>query len=88
MMQNPSAWQSRAACTSMSSTMFFPPDDEPARVRAGRIAQAKVVCLTCSVLTQCRSYALAADERYGVWGGLSEQERAWRRYAGSVVPDR
>jgi WhiB family redox-sensing transcriptional regulator len=25
---------------------------------------------------QCLEYALVNDERYGVWGGLSEKERA------------
>jgi len=27
------------------------------------------------VKAECLSYALANDERFGIWGGLSERER-------------
>jgi WhiB family redox-sensing transcriptional regulator len=27
------------------------------------------------VRTQCLEFALANDERFGIWGGLSERER-------------
>jgi WhiB family redox-sensing transcriptional regulator len=33
------------------------------------------MCRGCPVLIRCREYALAAQEPYGVWGGLGEQER-------------
>jgi WhiB family redox-sensing transcriptional regulator len=29
----------------------------------------------CEMRTACLEYALANDERFGVWGGLSEKER-------------
>ena len=29
----------------------------------------------CPVIEQCRSYALAAQEPYGIWGGMTEEER-------------
>jgi WhiB family redox-sensing transcriptional regulator len=37
--------------------------------------QAKRVCLSCEVRQECLEYALAHDERFGIWGGLSERER-------------
>lgn len=37
------------------------------------------VCRACPVRAECLQYALAADERFGVWGGLSETERAGLR---------
>jgi hypothetical protein len=40
-----------------------------------RIARAVEQCLTCPALSACRAYALANDERFGIWGGLSERER-------------
>ena len=40
-----------------------------------RDQNAKQVCKDCPVLLQCRSHALAAREPYGVWGGMSEDER-------------
>jgi WhiB family redox-sensing transcriptional regulator len=33
------------------------------------------VCGSCPVLDQCREHALAVREPYGVWGGLTEDDR-------------
>lgn len=41
----------------------------------GEVAEAVATCLVCPVLAECRAYAMAADERHGVWGGLTEGER-------------
>lgn len=37
--------------------------------------EAKKVCLGCEVRAECLEYALGHDERFGIWGGLSERER-------------
>ncbi len=39
----------------------------------------------CEVRHECLEYALAHDERFGIWGGLSERERAASN-AGSSDP--
>ena len=39
------------------------------------IREAKRICLGCEVKDACLDYALAHDERFGIWGGLSERER-------------
>ena len=33
------------------------------------------MCATCPVIINCREHALATHEPYGVWGGLTEEER-------------
>ncbi len=33
------------------------------------------MCTSCEVRVECLDYALANDERFGIWGGLSERER-------------
>lgn len=33
-------------------------------------------CRTCPLLDRCLSYAVAARERHGVWGGTTPNERA------------
>ncbi|MDU0313176.1 WhiB family transcriptional regulator [Phycicoccus sp. M110.8] len=38
--------------------------------------RARTLCDGCPVLAECRDYALAAGEEYGVWGGLCEVDRA------------
>ena len=42
----------------------------------GRIdPEAKRVCRSCDVRAECLEYALEHDERFGIWGGMSERER-------------
>lgn len=68
-------WQTQARCRTMDPGLFFPPDQERGEARQRREEYAKQVCRQCPVTTQCASFALLAQEQYGVWGGLSETER-------------
>ena len=53
------------------------PDGHATRAAAARRALAG--CRRCAVAAACLAYALAADERFGIWGGtLPEQRRAMR----------
>ncbi len=71
----PSAWHESAACRFEDRDLFFPPEQERGRYVGFREAAAKQICRSCPVRGECLGYALAADERYGVWGGLSAEER-------------
>jgi WhiB family redox-sensing transcriptional regulator len=68
-------WQMAGACRRVSPEVFFHPEGERGSKRRTRDEHAKSVCAVCPVLTQCRSHALAVREPYGVWGGMSEDER-------------
>ncbi|GAB2933377.1 WhiB family transcriptional regulator [Rhodococcus aerolatus] len=68
-------WQESAACRGLQTSMFFHPDYERGPARERRESQAKAVCSSCPVVAQCRSHALQVQEPYGIWGGLSAQER-------------
>ena len=61
-------WQERALCAQTDPEAFFPE-------KGGSTRDAKKVCGACNVRSQCLEYALANDERFGIWGGLSERER-------------
>ena len=61
-------WQERALCAQTDPEAFFPE-------KGGSTREAKKVCLSCDVRGECLEYALASDERFGIWGGLSERER-------------
>ena len=61
-------WQERALCAQTDPEAFFPE-------KGGSTREAKKVCLTCEVRDECLEYALMNDERFGIWGGLSERER-------------
>jgi WhiB family redox-sensing transcriptional regulator len=82
------AWQLQAACRGVDSELFFHPAGERDPSRTRRDLAAKAVCARCPVLRPCFDYALAVGEPYGVWGGMSEDERAallTRRGAGAGV---
>ena len=68
-------WQQQGACRSLPTEMFFHPENERGPRRKAREMAAKAVCNTCPVIAECRAHALAVQEPYGIWGGLSEEER-------------
>ena len=68
-------WQFQGACRDLPSEMFFHPDGERGPRRRNRENTAKAICATCPVIQACREQALAAHEPYGIWGGLSEDDR-------------
>ncbi|MFE9095705.1 WhiB family transcriptional regulator [Streptomyces sp. NPDC007264] len=62
------AWQEQALCAQTGADFFFP---EP----GSSVREAKRICGLCGIRSACLAYALENDERFGVWGGLSEKER-------------
>ena len=72
--ENPLSWQTDALCAQTDPEAFFPE-------KGGSTRDAKKICTTCEVKAQCLDYALANDERFGIWGGLSERERRRLRRA-------
>ena len=68
-------WQYEGSCRTMPSEMFFHPDGERGPRRRNRENAAKAICVSCPVIQQCRTHALAVQEPYGIWGGLSEDDR-------------
>lgn len=68
-------WQLRAACRGTDTQIFYHPENERGPSRRRREIRAKQICRDCPVVTNCLRWALAAREPYGVWGGLSVEER-------------
>lgn len=62
------SWQERALCAQTDPEAFFPE-------KGGSTREAKKICVGCEVRGECLEYALQNDERFGIWGGLSERER-------------
>lgn len=65
------SWRSEALCAQTDPEAFFPG-------KGGSTQEAKRVCADCTVRKQCLDWAVEHDERFGIWGGMSERER--RRY--------
>ena len=68
-------WQYRGICRSDDPRLFFHPDGERGAARRRRDQAALALCIRCPVLESCRRHALSVREPYGVWGGLTEEDR-------------
>ena len=68
-------WQYQGACREVDDTLFFHPEGERGNTRRKRDEAAKAICSECPVVQECREQSLRVREPYGVWGGLSEEER-------------
>jgi hypothetical protein len=64
----PDRWQERSACYGLDPEIFFPTTEEEAGL-------ALSYCGVCRVKEMCLAWALQNGERYGVWGGTTEQTR-------------
>jgi WhiB family redox-sensing transcriptional regulator len=64
----PPAWTERANCATTDPAIFFPP-------KGGRVRAARKVCASCPVVAQCLEFALEIDDRHGIYGGLTVEQR-------------
>jgi WhiB family redox-sensing transcriptional regulator len=74
----PPPWMADAVCASTDPDAFFPE-------KGGSTREAKQICAGCPVQVECLDYALANEERFGIWGGVSERDR--RRIGGRPLRD-
>jgi WhiB family redox-sensing transcriptional regulator len=61
-------WRDDAICAQTDPEAFFPE-------KGGSTREAKQICRSCDVRPECLDYALAHNERFGIWGGMSERDR-------------
>ena len=66
-------WRERAACRGEDPELFFPIGSTGPAL--DQIAEAKEVCGRCPVREACLDFALSTGQAYGIWGGLTEDER-------------
>jgi len=62
------SWRLRARCLGSDTKSFYPD-------KGGNVASAKLVCFGCPVRKQCADFAVINNIHYGVFGGLSENDR-------------
>lgn len=72
-------WREQAACRTADPELFFTSASGAAAQTHHR--QAKAVCVRCPVVADCLAFALDRGLDYGVFGGLTaEERRALRRH--------
>jgi WhiB family redox-sensing transcriptional regulator len=74
-------WQEQGACQEADSRLFFHPEAERGPARRKRASAALAFCARCPVMRECREHGLKVREPYGIWGGLTEEDRTlmWQR---------
>jgi WhiB family transcriptional regulator, redox-sensing transcriptional regulator len=75
------SWHVEAACRAVDMSLFYSPEGERGPRKRRRERAAKEICAGCKVAEVCAAFAVATQEPYGTWGGLSEGDRRklWRR---------
>lgn len=58
----PPDWMLDGLCAQVDTDIFFPE-------KGGTTAPGKQVCRLCPVTAECLDFALANNERFGIWGG-------------------
>lgn len=72
-----SRWTRSAACAEEGAPYMFPHEQDHKGIQA-----AKDTCAVCPVRALCLGEALDRGEGFGIWGGLtSDERRAMRRRA-------
>ncbi len=61
-------WTQRANCSPLNAELFFPQ-------KGGSAKEAKRICDECPVKLECLEDALEDEEKHGVWGGMTANER-------------
>jgi WhiB family transcriptional regulator, redox-sensing transcriptional regulator len=74
-------WRSQAICRDLHDDTFFPEKSE-----IDKSKRAQSICDSCSVAVECEAFAMANNERWGIWGGKSTHARRKpRQYLGGGI---
>ena len=68
-------WHVKSLCRTTDNSEFFVDDGEVGMEKRRKEELAKRVCRECPVRKECLAHAISVPENYGVWGGLTENER-------------
>lgn len=63
-------WQDFGNCRGVDPDLFFPRRGEMVEIN-----RALEVCGGCEVKVECLEFALTNNEKFGIWGGVSERGR-------------
>ena len=56
-------------------SIFFPEDFPDPEKRTLATKAAKKICRQCPMVEECFTYAIETNQRYGIWGATSPDER-------------
>lgn len=66
-------WRIKAECANSDTEKFFPKRD--GTDTSLMVAQAQMSCAVCTVRKECLEFALVNKLKYGIWGGVTTDNR-------------
>lgn len=80
LIERPPEWMVDGLCQQVDPDLWFP-DTDPYQVQ-----KAKAVCMSCPVMSECADYAITRYVPYGIWGGMTADDRVtYRRRKGQPL---
>jgi WhiB family redox-sensing transcriptional regulator len=68
-------WQYDGACNGVDPEAFFLEPSTRGKSKREKEQKAIAICKTCPVKQVCLEHALSIPEYFGVWGGMTEDQR-------------
>ena len=69
-------WQEQGNCSKIDDPeIFFLEHAERGKEKRKREQQALKICRSCPVIEKCLEHALTVPEFFGVWGGMTADQR-------------
>ena len=65
---DPMVWGQLGNCVGINQDLFFPK-------RGDDVSIAKEFCRECPVRSDCLAFALETNQKFGIWGGMTEGQR-------------
>lgn len=75
------AWMADAACKGLDVNLWFPVSRPETGCEAEQAEAAKAVCGSCPARLACLAWADATAQQFGIFGGLTPNERRAARRA-------
>jgi WhiB family redox-sensing transcriptional regulator len=69
------AWQEDGKCKEADTEIFFLDSGESGKQKREKQRKAKAICKGCPVVNECLQHAMKTPEYFGVWGGMTADER-------------
>jgi WhiB family redox-sensing transcriptional regulator len=70
-------------CAEIGGDFWFPERDDPENRKLLDPSYAKSICRSCIHKTECAQWGIK-NERFGIWGGLTEYERTLLRRRSNI----
>jgi WhiB family redox-sensing transcriptional regulator len=70
-------------CAEIGGDFWFPERDNPENRKLLDPSYAKSICRSCIHKTECAQWGIK-NERFGIWGGLTEYERTLLRRRSNI----